>query len=428
VMQNINYQFFPDEETGSSVTHFKNKRGISEFHGIIDNNYVIEPLSNHLRKRRDLLKKNNATFESDAEELQAPKLMEDEFMKIKSVSRREVEETPKIVYPEIIVYVDDVIFMRFEKDVMKTVLYTLSFWNGVDLLYRQFEDPKIRLYIKNIVIIKDILEFAFEANDYLSTTSVRRPDTLTKFSSFLYENQFFRPIRDYDIAMLMTEQTLIKLNTSRESTGMSYNAGVCKNQSNKYVGSAVIKNNNFYGGIINAAQKLAHIFGANNEEKDCPKKDGYIMSSNRSDKNKLLFSSCSKEAIRNVLSQDFAKCVQNNPAEYENNNQVPRMLPGEFITLDEQCLNRGYYQNVKSKTTCLELHCVMDFDWNDKLYRFEYNIPTDRIPPAEGSYCGEGRYCIAGECVQKPNNLRRISNPQLFRKSTTETASTITVA
>ncbi|XP_051168914.1 venom metalloproteinase BumaMPs1-like [Leptopilina boulardi] len=446
VIQNIIHKFYQDQKTGSSVTHFRNKRGISEFHGIIDNNYVIQPLPNHLRKRRDLSKKNSSFFESDAEgfintdehiiyertfnkdsKLDASKMVDDEIMKIKSVSRRDVGVTPSIVYPEIMVFVDDVLFKKFNQDVMKAVQYTLSFWNAVDLIYRQFENPQIRLYVRKIVLVKEPLPFINKAIQNFPKGGIHSSGCLNEFALFLRKEPIFKPTIDYDVAVLVTGRDMMRSQNNNATAGLAFEGGVCENSALQgYISSSLIEDMNGYGGIVSAAHELGHIFGAPHDEEDskfhqngalhCPKKDGYIMSYNRYNKNRILFSPCSKNVIRTVLSQDFAKCVQNNPAEYENNNQVPRMLPGEVMTLDQQCKNLGYIRISKKETTCLELHCV------EEELNGSYFHTTSKMPPAEGSECGEGKYCISGECVQKPKNLRQNSNSQLPHKQSTTKA------
>ncbi|XP_051168902.1 A disintegrin and metalloproteinase with thrombospondin motifs adt-2-like [Leptopilina boulardi] len=446
VLQNLNYTFYQDKKTGSSVTQFRNKRGISEFHGIIDNNYVIQPLPNHLRKRRDLTKKNSATLESDAEgfintdehiiykqtfnnasQLDASKMVDDEIMKIKSVSRREVGVTPKIVYPEIMVFVDDILFNKFNQDVMEAVQYTLSFWNAVDLRYREFDDPQIRLYIRKIVLVKEPLPFINKAIYGFPKGAIYGSGSLKEFALYLYKEQFFQPTIDYDAAVLMTGRDMMDLQGNKGTAGIAFEAGVCRESTYQgYFGTGVVEDSNGYGGIIAAAHELGHLFGAPHDEEDsmfhqngalhCPKEDGYIMSYNRYNKNRILFSPCSKNVIRTVLSQNFAKCVQNNPAEYVNNIQVSRILPGEIMTLDQQCKNDGYIRNDNARTTCLELHCI------SAEYSYSYYHITSSMPPAEGSKCGEGKYCISGECVQKPNNLGQNSNSQLPHKQSTTKA------
>ncbi|XP_043470281.1 uncharacterized protein LOC122503699 [Leptopilina heterotoma] len=53
IMEKVNISFYQDEKTKSVVSHTVNKRGISEFNGIINSNVIIHPISHLKRERRD---------------------------------------------------------------------------------------------------------------------------------------------------------------------------------------------------------------------------------------------------------------------------------------------------------------------------------------------------------------------------------------
>ncbi|XP_051157578.1 venom metalloproteinase antarease-like TtrivMP_A [Leptopilina boulardi] len=420
VMNNVFLKFYQDPKTSSSIVHTINKLGKSEFNGIINNNMVIRPMFGHFRERRDLLKKNFSLFENDdegfintdehiiyrqtfnnASKLFTPKVFDDnKIMKFKSISRRSLAEISNVVYPEIMIFIDDLLFKKFNYDVIKAIEYTLSFWNGVDLRYREFENPKIRLYVTGIVLLNDPLSFVNNAFSNISEEMVYSEIMLHEFSKFLHEIKFIPPKKNYDISLLMTgRELLLKDYENRRTAGMAFTAGVCRHEDDKYYSSGIVEDNNGFQGIIAAAHELAHIFGAPHDEEDldfvkngtkhCLKEEGYIMGDISYNKNRILFSSCSKEVIGIVLSEDFTKCIRNNPAEYKNNEPLARILPGEIMSLDEQCQNLGYTKCYTEKTTCLELYCIhKNMAWWVR-----------KIPPAEGSSCGDGKYCLSGQCV-----------------------------
>ncbi|XP_051166730.1 A disintegrin and metalloproteinase with thrombospondin motifs 2-like [Leptopilina boulardi] len=93
--------------------------------------------------------------------------------------------------------------------------------------------------------------------------------------------------------------------------------------------------------------------------------------------------------------QDSTKCLRNNPAKYKDNYPLRRLLPGQIMSLDEQCQKMGYHQCELIRTTCLDLYCSI----TNKYGQLSYS--TYNIPPAEGSYCAPGKYCIAGRCEFK---------------------------
>lgn len=64
----------------------------------------------------------------------------------------DVEPKGEVLYPEILVHVDYEFYKHFGKDAGEVAKYMASFWNVVDLMYRQFDKPKIRLNIAGLVI------------------------------------------------------------------------------------------------------------------------------------------------------------------------------------------------------------------------------------------------------------------------------------
>ncbi|XP_051168696.1 venom metalloproteinase antarease-like TserMP_B [Leptopilina boulardi] len=292
---------------------------------------------------------------------------------------------------------------------IKAVEYTLSYWNGVDLRYRQFQEPKIRLYIAGIVLLENAPPFAKPA---LYTNGMYEAQIiLDEFGKFLYEDNTIQRIKDYDVSIYMSGRILYTMNEYRDTTGIAYLGRACHDEyeqpgynSGKYDGVGIVQDQNDYRYLLTAVHEFGHILGAphDGEESDyysphstvdCPKEESYIMSYNKYNGNKILFSPCSKKAIKSVLSQDSTKCLRNNPAKYENNYPLRRLLPSRMFTLNEQCKNIGAYNCDYVKTTCLDLYCNRK-DSHGYLTPFTYNYP-----PLEGSYCGRGKYCIAGHCV-----------------------------
>ncbi|XP_051155074.1 uncharacterized protein LOC127277755 [Leptopilina boulardi] len=275
-MNQLNLQFYQDRRSQSSVTQSVDKNGKTKFTGHINNNIILRPMPNHIRQRRDLLNRNSSFFETDAEGFintddhiiyeksfndssphSSPNVFDDKFMKIKSVNRRDVSKTPNIVYPEILVYVDEILFKKFNYNVQKAVEYTLSYWNGVDLRYRQFQNPKIRLYVTGIVLIKNALPFTTPA---LCNNGMYEAELiLDKFGKFLYHDNIIQRIKDYDISMYMTGRKIYSKREHRDTKGVSNLAKPCYERLEKYYSAAVIFDDNSYKSIISSSHELGHM-------------------------------------------------------------------------------------------------------------------------------------------------------------------------
>ncbi|XP_043470246.1 uncharacterized protein LOC122503679 isoform X2 [Leptopilina heterotoma] len=177
IMEKVNITFYQDEKTKSVVSHTVNKRGISEFNGIINSNVIIHPISNLIRRRRDA--KPYSEYKNDIDNYHVifnrdfdsffdnyiNKQKFNDFAHIfnnyydnKKESNKIPEnlhsEAPDIVYPEILVFVDTTLYERFQMDIEKTVAYILTLFNGADLNYRDMKKPLVRLNIAGIVLCR----------------------------------------------------------------------------------------------------------------------------------------------------------------------------------------------------------------------------------------------------------------------------------
>lgn len=81
------------------------------------------------------------------------------FVALKNSTRLK-RSVPDTVYPEILVIIDHNMYKLFNKDVYRLIPYLLAFWNGVDLKYRNLENPKYRLNIAGIVIAEVCIFFS----------------------------------------------------------------------------------------------------------------------------------------------------------------------------------------------------------------------------------------------------------------------------
>ncbi|XP_051160217.1 uncharacterized protein LOC127280914 isoform X5 [Leptopilina boulardi] len=324
------------------------------------------------------------------------------------------------VYPEILVYVDKTLFRHFDYDIEKTVIYTLTLWNGVDLDFRELQNPSVRLNIAGIVLCQD----QPLGNDPFRVYSKK----LDEFGKFMYNQDQFKLGKDYDIAVLLGADPLFNSGTA----GRAFLGSTCVNNTyeQKIASTAIILDNTAFSGINTASHELGHLFGAPHDgEKDdstakhCSFYDGYIMSYTTIDEKQYYFSTCSKKIMSNYLRSEAPKCIRNNPLVNETNEQMLRILPGKFMTIDEQCQRQGYLRAYDvNPVSCKTIQCK----------RVEPGATAfSSIAALEGTPCYIGKYCLRGECVKVNFNTTEnnkhskelfpsLSQHPTFNKSATE--------
>ena len=126
----------------------------------------------------------------------------------------------------------------------------------------------------------------------------------------------------------------------------------------------------------------------------------YIMSPTLGS-GKISWSHCSRAYLHRFLTSEQADCLKDRgPSEVSHySSGSDRMLPGERFPADIQCRLRygpdSYHSKQQSPTDlCRDLHC-----------RREHYTWTSH-PALEGTSCGQGRWCRAGECVVTRGDTR----------------------
>ncbi|XP_043472609.1 venom metalloproteinase 3-like [Leptopilina heterotoma] len=414
--------FYQDRKTSTTLLHKIDRQGRSTFTGT-SGEYVIRPLPDYLLhvESTSTNNENNETLVNTVNHMIYKQDIQDNENPYeqrtfnKNISKREVyakseSGDPKIIYPEIMIFVDDTLFSRFNKNVEKTVEYILSLWNGVDLRYRDFKNPEIYLNIARIILVEGPLPFEDNILAPDDRNKMFDEKVLNSFGNFLYNEDRIGFKRDYDVAILMTGKDLINMNYKTTTTGISFVGGACNKTASAYKIKAVgvIEDNGGFKGIKAGAHELAHLIGAPHDgdaassfggpgAETCSWDHGYLMSYERLDRKQFEFSSCSKQSITYFTSLARAECLRNNPAEKMGTEKLTRILPGKLVSLNDQCRKSGFYAALhKDASVCLDLWCL------EKPVGFKGKMTYQSTQAAaEGSYCGDGMYCLDGECVEE---------------------------
>ena len=156
------------------------------------------------------------------------------------------------------------------------------------------------------------------------------------------------------------------------------------------------------------AHEIGHLLGAVHDgdkspsylrgpgAKSCPWSAGYIMSDLRHTSRGQQWSDCSVKQIKYFLKTSTSQCLYNSPAR-NNDFSLPgdNKLPGTSISLDDQCRkDKGTKACYHDQRVCAQLFC----------YTKNYSGCYAYRPAVEGSYCGKGKMCINGKCVNKSNS------------------------
>ncbi|XP_044594043.1 A disintegrin and metalloproteinase with thrombospondin motifs 5-like [Cotesia glomerata] len=413
------------EEKSRGITiAIKNNNGSREMSGIIGyKNLQVSPMPSHLRKSLDLNRSSRSVDDEidseydeklyhiihklpsiDDQNLTAPL-----FRVQRSYSNEQESEDSdhSIAYPEILVIVDHGLFKIMNFDMTDMVVYVIAFWNGVDMLYRDFDDPKIRLNIAAIAVAQDS-----KALDYIKpdNSGLNADRTLEEKGKWLFEssknvNKFQTWSYDASLTMIGSYKLgrIINEKFSPKVGGIANLGEICRtiDNSSEVTKCGIFNDVGNYQAIRAAAHELGHILGSKHDgdpevARECSSELGAIMASSNSDNDESpyshSFSECSKAQIRRNLREESANCVWTKP-KGSNTKPLPRILPGKLISAEAQCpAKRGYPIPVKDESMCRILICK--------------NLTGNRIisidkPAADGTSCAENKVCLHGHCVEE---------------------------
>ncbi|OXU29212.1 hypothetical protein TSAR_005337 [Trichomalopsis sarcophagae] len=436
--------FYQDPYNLAAFTSTHDEHGEILFDGTIGDDFVVRPLPARLRKvfsrakrsiheedfpqfnrtvyhpnlkdtyHHVIYKKKEVSFDGIREKI-GSYVLKNKTESESSRTKRSTKKTynPKIVYPQILVIVDYNEYFRSLHNFAEVKRYIISFWNAVDLRYRVFVNPEVRLNIAGIIVATDP-----DGTPYTQNHRTRPVDgpiidadkALDNMAEYFFEELMNKDLdrfaidRDYDMVMLMTQLDLCNLEPNDHdfdctTLGYAVRGGACtvNIRETKMEAVGLVEDNGGYVGIIPAAHEVGHLLGAphdGHEQEDkttCPAYGGYIMTGMLMlTKNVFMWSSCSMEYFEDFFHSQRAQCLVDTPRKVKAS---PRHLPGQILSVDEQCDRiKGTYACNKDETACVHLDCFVPDSGGQCL-------PV--APAAEGSSCGKGRYCINGQCVRR---------------------------
>ncbi|XP_051174425.1 venom metalloproteinase 2-like [Leptopilina boulardi] len=414
-MKNIG-QLYQDVKNDAAITVKTDEEGNKEFDGIFGRFFGIKPIPRRHRFRRNVSNNSDVNYLNlpdhivfkiaepslNITKLFSSKKYDNEEIVSQNINKRTKRSAPNVVYPEILVFIDQKLFNVFNRNVTKAVGYIASLFNGIDLRYRAIERPKIRLNVAGIVLIDG---FSLFLKTYIRERHLSVDESLDDIAKFLVEEKQFTFKKDYDIALYITGMDLEVKNEDgtyeKDVAGIAYFQGACRKDFRGVRSLGLIEDDGSFNGVINGAHELAHVMGAEHDNmkegpEACNWDKGYIMSYDGKDVNKLRFSPCSQEELRSFINDEKRNCLYNSPPV---DKPLPKILPGTYLSLDDQCMAMS---NTKScgeqRNVCVALFCKHP----DLTKR---GVCISKNPAAEGSTCDDNKICLNGECVSKTSSI-----------------------
>ncbi|XP_059172247.1 uncharacterized protein LOC131953195 [Physella acuta] len=310
---------------------------------------------------------------------------------------------------EVMSMIDAKAYEEFNYDWKALQIYLLHFWQSVNARFQAMIEPKISIRVKSIakVMFSGFQPFIENNRIEAGTELVDVTGVLTEFRNFIRENYESNPaLPDHDVAILLTGEDLCKKKLdgtwSLGSKGIAFVRGGCissRRFANQSYDVGVAEVGRSFRGVLTTAHEVGHLIGAFHDgEKNsslCPPSSGFIMSSDWTDP--LLynrFSNCSRQNFRHFLENTwYSQCLVNSDSNYTTGYDLPNQLPGQVFTLTEQCLQ--YIDGVPCSTVALESQC-------GQLCCEKWSQPfPSKEPAADGTFCGPGKVCYNGACLQQ---------------------------
>ncbi|XP_064100724.1 A disintegrin and metalloproteinase with thrombospondin motifs like [Macrobrachium nipponense] len=309
------------------------------------------------------------------------------------------------VNPEIYVVVDGALASKFKSNT-RVRQYLSVFWNAVNQRFATFADPSINLVLAGALILRRSQYETFINDNILMGDYIHGENTLGSFSDWLFTKNTKFP--NYDLAYLMTGKDMADVENSviqEGLAGIAWRGAACVvstyNKRNFKAAMGEDQEANYVG--VMTAHEVAHNLGSPHDGSDgaeaCSWDDGYIMSYVSGSPNKVFFSTCSQQLMKDYMSTTDGECLSS--LAVGSNIALSSQLPGDLITMDQQCQKiTGKSDTYASKSAdedslCVQLECQWQVKEGNRIWTY---TQSSGRPAAEGSACRSGGKCINGSC------------------------------
>ncbi|CAH0548960.1 unnamed protein product, partial [Brassicogethes aeneus] len=222
-------------------------------------------------------------------------------------------------------------------------------------------------------------------------------DLLRQFCRWQIKNT----IKNHDVAFLLTRSTICTGAEDCRFLGVAEVGSMCSEKS-----CAIVLDKGLSTSYT-IAHELGHVLSMPHDNdircNEFNKGQGHLNIMNnvmKNDTKPWMWSKCSRHFLSEFLETQKATCLTN-PPEKEFKNTGVFMLPGEEFDVNRQCeLEFGEGMSVcPYMITCISLWC------QDTILGDREGCKTSSMPMAEGTKCGENKWCFQGECTSKNREL-----------------------
>ncbi|KAF7987863.1 hypothetical protein HCN44_003726 [Aphidius gifuensis] len=321
---------------------------------------------------------------------------------LKLKRRSSFPDRPQIIYPRLLIFTDYGLEYTSEREIRfyRLLVYLSAFWNAVNLKFSQFENPKIKFRIVGIVVgmNKWASPYIYEKRVH---ESIVNTEALKSFGYWVKNKNPPIDREEWDIAVTQTTSKFCGDWTCPQANilGIAYMQGKCNDWYPYSTMTALVHDNLDFTGVLIATHEIGHIFGAQHDN-TLPKcvDDGYIMASfAQPHENNNHWSTCSVDSINKHLRSVMDHCY-NKPNAASVNESVPAVLPGDYISPDEQCRSQGWDWSCKvTRGICSGLKCYTEDIFGTSIFAFCHNSGV----PVDGTICDDDHHCQLGSCVSK---------------------------
>ncbi|KAK7486510.1 hypothetical protein BaRGS_00022176, partial [Batillaria attramentaria] len=270
-----------------------------------------------------------------------------------------------------------------------------------------YRDPSLKNYI-NIVVVKFIIFQTVQ--DMPFNVSYNAAATLREFCIWQHKvnNPDHNSVKHHDTAILVTRNDICRAPGKCDTLGLAELGTICDP-----LRSCSIIEDNGLSSAFTIAHELGHVFNLPHDDDDnqCKGFQGLGRGGKRyhvmapsldANSNPWDWSACSAHLMTEFIDAGLAECLRDAIKVDSWNNLVKNyQRPGWHYSADRQCeyvFGRGYglcpYMNYP---TCERLWCTNKTDAPSSGCR------TQHMPWADGTRCGEGRFCQQGKCVNIPS-------------------------